>query len=202
MRGFIMAKRKKHDLKAFEEYLRHLYKTSEPQPFTTEEIELLLKSCVKPKDLAKYRNEMLVALMQEAHLRKQARAEACFRYPSQVHSLGELLNSVLVIKRIFISQLAQELEMTAEEIADYIENRPPTRPLREDQMKKLAELTGIALEEIRRIAGETVKSAEVKTPASVEATSPKKPRRLYPMSSDHSAVWMIREEESSNYKKR
>jgi hypothetical protein len=103
MRGFIMAKRKKHDLKAFEEYLRHLYKTSEPQPFTTEEIELLLKSCVKPKDLAKYRNEKLVDLMQEAHLRKQARAEACFRDPSQVHSFGELLNSILVIKRIFVT---------------------------------------------------------------------------------------------------
>ena len=197
-----MAKRKKNDLKAFEGYLRHLYKTSEPQPFTTEEIELLLKSCVNPKDLAKYRNEKLIDLMQEAHHRKQARAEACFRDPSQVHSLGEVLNSILVIKRMFISQLAQELEMTAEEIEDYIENRLPTRSCREDQMQKLAGLTGIALEEIQRIASETAEAAKTKTSDSVETTPPRKPRRSYPTPSDYSnVVGMIHDEESSNYKK-
>jgi hypothetical protein len=201
MRGFIMAKRKKQDLKALEEYLRHLYKTSEPQPFTTEEIELLLKSYVKPEDLVKYRNEKLVDLMKKAHLQKQARAEACFRDPSKIHSLGELLNSILVIKRIFISQLAQELEMTAEEIEDYIENRLPTRSLHEDQVKKLAELTGIAIEEIRRIANETAMTAEMKSRAHVESkqeTAPSKPRQPYSTPSGHSTVWMIRDKESSN----
>lgn len=189
-----MARKTKQDLKAFEEYLRHLYKTSEPQPFTTEEIELLLKSCVKPKDLAQYRNDELVDLMTEAHLQKQARAEACFRDPSKVHSLGELLNSILVINRIFISKLAQELGMTAEEIENHIENRQPTRSLREDQMQKLAALTGIAIEEIRRIAGETVKRAELPAAQTVAA----KIRRPYPTAPDYAAAGMMREDNSEN----
>jgi len=200
-----MSKSNNQDIKAFEEYLRHLYKTSEPQPFTTEEIELLLKSCVKPKDLAKYRNDKLVDLMTEAHRQKLTRAEACFRDSSKVHSLGELLNSILVIKRIFISQLAQELEMTAEEIETHIENRLPRRSWREDQMQKLAALTGVAIEEIRRIAGETGKTAETKTRAAFESASkpaPKKPSRPYPMPSGYSGVGMMREENSSNGKKR
>jgi ElaB/YqjD/DUF883 family membrane-anchored ribosome-binding protein len=129
--------------------------------------------------------------------------DACdknFRNPAQMHSLGELLDSTLIIKNMFISQLAQELEMTAEEIEDYIEIRLPTRSLREDQMQKLAELTGIALEEIRRIAGETAKTAEMKTRAAVEATqepAPDKPRRPYPTPSGYYTVWIIRDEESS-----
>jgi len=199
-----MEKKHKQDLKAFEEYLRHLVKTSPYQPFTTEEIEQILTSYGKPKNLKKYRNEKLVDLMKEAHLQKQARAEACFRDSSKVHSLGELLNSILVIKRIFISQLAQDLEMTADEIENYIENRQPTRSWREDQMQKLAALTGIAIEEIRRIAGETAKTAETKTRAAVESTpepAPRKPRRPYPNPSGYSSVGMMREEESSNYKK-
>jgi len=197
-----MEKKHNQDLKAFEDYLRHLVKTSPYQPFTTEEIEQILASYGKPKDLKKYRNENLVDLMKEARLQKQARAEACFRYPSKVHSLGELLNSILVIKRIFISQLAQELGMKVEEIKDYIENRPLMQSLREEQIKKLAALTGIALEEIRRIAG---KSAATKTRAAVASilkTAFKKPPRPYPNPSDYSNVGMIGEEKSSNYKKR
>lgn len=140
--------------------------------------------------------------MKEIHNQQLAQAEANFRKPAQMHSLGELLDGTLIIKNRFISQLAQELEMTVEEIEGYIENRLPKRSLREDQIKKLAELTGIAIDEIRRIAGETAKAAEMKTSAFVETTPPTKPQRPYPMPSDHSTVWMIRDEESSNYKKR
>jgi len=200
-----MRKRNKQDLEDFEKYLRHLVQTSEPQPFTTEEIELILKSCVKPKDLAKYRDDSLAALMEEAYAQQLAQAEANFRNPSQMHSLGEFFDSTLIIKNIFISQLAQDLEMTAEEIEDHIENRRATRSLREDQMQKLAALTGIAIEEIRRIAGETAETAEMKTRAAVESTTgpaPRKPRRPYPNSSGYSSVGMMREEKSSNYKKR
>lgn len=197
-----MAKRNKQDLGSFIKHLRHLVQTSEPQPFTTEEIELILKSCVKPKDLAKYRNDKLAAFMEEAYAQQHAQAEDNFRNPAQMHSLGELLDSTLIIKNMFISQLAQELDMTAEEIEDYIENRLPPRPLREDQRQKLVELTGIELDEIRRIAGETAKAAEKKTPASIEATPPRKPPRPYPIPSGYSSIGMIREEGSSKYKKR
>lgn len=200
-----MAKQPKHDLKAFEAYLRHLVQTSEPRPFTTEEIWQILHRHGMPKNLSQYRDERRIEIMKEIHNQQLAQVEANFRNPSQIHSLGKLFDSTLTIKNMFISQLAQELEMTAEEIEDYIENRRPTRPWREDQMQKLAELTGITLEEIRRIAGETAKAAETKTPTSVEATpepAPKKSRRPYPMPSDHSTVWMIRDEKSSNYKKR
>jgi hypothetical protein len=103
---------------------------------------------------------------------------------------------------MFISQLAQELEITAQEIEDYIENRLPTRFWRDDQMQKLAVLTGIAIDEIRRIAGETAKVAEKKTSAAVDTTPPRKARRPYPMPSDHSNIWMISDEKSSNYKKK
>jgi len=200
-----MTKRNKQDLEDFEKYLRHLVQTSEPQPFTTEEIELILKSCVKPKDLAKYRDDSLAALMEEAYAQQHAQAEANFRNPSQIHSWGELLDSTLIIKNMFISQLAQALEIPVEEIENYIENRQPTRSLREDQMQKLAALTGIAIEEIRRIAGESAKTVETKTRAAVESTSkpaPGKPSRPYPNSSGYSSVGMMREEKSANYKKR
>lgn len=199
-----MTKRNKQDLEDFENYLRHLMQTSEPQPFTTEEIELILKSCVKPKDLAKYRDDSLAALMEATHAQKHTQAEANFRNPSQMHSLGELLDSTLTIKNIFISQLAQALEIPVEEIEGCIENRQPTRSLREDQMQRLAALTGIAIEEIRRIAGETAKTVETKTRAAVESTpetAPRKPQRPYPNPSGYSSVGMVREE-SSNYKKR
>jgi len=197
-----MTKRNKQDLEDFEKCLRHLVQTSEPQPFTTEEIELILKSCVKSKDLAKYRNDKLAALMEKTYAQQHAQAEANFRNPAQMHSMGELLDSTLIIKKTFISQLAQDLEMTAEEIENHIENRLPTRSLREDQMQKLAALTGIAIEEIRRITGET---AETKTRAAVESTpkpAPRKPPRPYPNPSGYSSVGMMREEKSSNYKKR
>jgi len=200
-----MTKRNKQDLEDFENYLRHLVQTSEPQPFTTEEIALILKSCVKPKDLAKYRNEKLAALMEETYAQQHAQAEANFRNPSQMHSLGELLDSTLIIKNMFISQLAQLLEMTTEEIENYIENRQPPRSWREDQIKKLAALTGIAIEEIRRIAGETAKTAETKTRAAAESTqasTSRKSPRPYPNPSGYSSVGMMREEKSSNYKKR
>jgi hypothetical protein len=197
-----MAKQNKQDLESFIKHLRHLVQTSEPRPFTTEEIELILKSCVKPKDLAKYRDEKLADLMEEAYTQQHDKAEANFRNPAQMHSLGELLDSTLIIKNMLISQLAQELEMTVEEVEDYIENRSLTQTLRDDQMQRLAALTGIALEEVRRIADETIKTGEVKTPASVEATPPRKPPRPYPMPSGYSSIGMIREEESSKYKKR
>jgi plasmid maintenance system antidote protein VapI len=197
-----MAKRNKQDLESFIKHLRHLMQTSEPQPFTTEEIELILKSCVKPKDLAKYRNDKLATIMEEAYAQQRAQAEANFRNPAQMHSLGELLDSTLIVKRIFISQLAQALDLTSEEIEDYIENRLPTRSWREDQIQKLAELTGIEIDEIRRIVSETAKADELKTRTTVEATpahSPSKPRRPYPTTSGYSSVGMIRDGESENY---
>jgi len=199
-----MAKKPKQDLKAFEAYLRHLYETSPYRPFTTEQIERILTSFGTPKDLSKYRNEKLIPLMKEIHAQQLAQAEANFRIPSQMHSLGELLDSTLTIKNIFISKLAQELGMTAEEIEDHIENRQPTRSWREDQMQKLATLTGIAIEEIRRIAGETAKAAETKTRTAAESTQApalRKSPRPYPNPSGYSSVGMMREEKSSHYKK-
>lgn len=196
-----MAKQYKSKRNAFEEQLLHLVKTAPRRPFTSEEVMQILARYGEPPDWAKQMDEKLIAKIDEAKTRRLAQAEANFRDPQQMHSLGELLDSMLIIKNIFISQLARELEMTAEEIEDYIENRLPTRAWREDQMKKLAELTGITIDEIRRIAGETAKADKVKTPASVEASSPRKPRRPYPMPSGYSSVGMIRDEESSNYKK-
>jgi hypothetical protein len=93
-----MAKRKQQDLESFIKHLRHLVQTSEPHPFTTEEIELILKSCVKPKDLAKYRNEKLAALMEETYALQHAQAEANFRNPVQIRTLGELFESALIFK--------------------------------------------------------------------------------------------------------
>jgi len=180
-----MAKKPKQALKAFEEYLRHLVQTSPYQPFTTEEIELILKSYGTPKDLKKYRNEKLVSLMKEAHTQQLAQAEANFRNPERMHSLGELLDGTLVIKNMFISQLAQELEMPVEEIEGYIENRPPAKPLTETQLVKLVEMTSLAIEEIRRIANETVKRAE--THEKTKAV-PAKSRRPYPTATDYSPL--------------
>jgi hypothetical protein len=197
-----MAKQARQNRNAFEEYLRQLVKTSESRPFTTEEIWQILHRHGMPKDLSKYRDERRIEIMKEIHAQQLAQAEANFHNPSQMHSLGELLDSTLIIKNMFISQLAQELEMTAEEIEDYVENRPPAKSLREDQMQKLAKLTGIEINEIRRIASETAKTAETKPPAAVEATPPRKPPRPYPMPSGYSSVGMIRDEESSKYKKR
>jgi len=200
-----MAKKPKQDLKASEAYLRHLYETSPYRPFTTEQIERILTSFGTPKDLSKYRNEKLIPLMKKIHDQQFAQAEANFRNPAQMHSLGELLDGTLIIKNMFISQLAQELGMTAEEIENYIENRPPSRSWREDQMQKLAALSGIAIEEIRRIAGETGKTAEAKTRAAVKSASQpalRKPSRPYPLPSGYSGVGMMREEKPSNDKKR
>ncbi len=190
---------------AFEEHLLHLVKTSPRRPFTSEEVMQILARYGEPPDWAKKTDEKLIAKINEAKTQRLAKAEANFRNPSQIHSLGELFESTLTIKNIFISHLAQALDMTAEEIEDYIENRQPKRSLREDQMQKLAELTGITIEEIRRIAGETAKTAEMKTRAAVESAqepAPGKPRRPYPMPSGYSSVGMIRDKESSNFKKR
>jgi hypothetical protein len=193
-----MAKKPKQDLKAFEAYLRHLYETSPYRPFTTEEIELILRSYGTPKDLKKYRNEKLVSLMKEIHDQQQAQAEAHFRDPSQIRSLGELFESTLTIKNLFISQLAEAVDMPVEEIEDYVENRLPVRRLSEAQMKKLAEQTGITIDEIRRINADTIKRAELEAPtandSAAKSQSPKS-GRPYP-TSEHSAVWMIREEQS------
>lgn len=192
-----MAKKPKQDLKAFEAYLRHLYETSPYQPFTTEEIELILKSYGTPKDLKKYRDKKLVSLLKEAHVQKHAQAEAHFRDPSLIRSLGELFESTLTIKNIFISQLAEAVDMPVEEIEDYVENRLPVRRLSEAQMKKLAELTSIAIDEIQRINADTIKRAEQEAQTANESAaksqSPKS-RRTYP-TTDHSAVWMISEEQ-------
>jgi len=189
-----MAKKPKQDLKAFEEYLRRLVETSPYQPFTTEEIELILQSYGTPKDLKKYRNEKLVSLMAEVHAQQLAQAEANFRNPAQMHKLGELLDSTLIITNMFISQLAQALDMTAEEIEDYIENRLPAKMMSEAQLVKLAELTGIAIEEIRRIANETLKRAETYTTTKSASAKP----RPYPTAVDYSAVGMIRDEKTEN----
>jgi hypothetical protein len=193
-----MAKKRKQDLKAFEEYLRHLVEISPYRPFTTEQIERILISFGIPKNLKKYRNEKLVSLMKEIHDQQLAQAEAHFRDPSQIRSLGELFESALTIKNIFISQLAEAVDMTVEEIEDYVENRLPARLLSEVQMKKLAELTSIAIDEIRRINGDTIKRAEQEAPTasdSVAQSQSPKSRRPYP-TTEHSAVWMIREEQS------
>jgi len=194
-----MAKKPKQDLKVFEEYLRHLVETSPYRPFTTEQIERILTSFGTPKDLSQYRDERRIEIMKEIHDQQLAEAEANFRNPSQMHSLGELFDSTLTIKGMFISQMAQELEMPVEEIEDHIENRQPARPLRENQVQKLAELTGIAIDEIRRIARETTTAAEMKTPAFVESTPKptlRKPPRPYPEPSGYSIAGMLREDNS------
>jgi len=199
-----MARLYKNKRNAFEEHLLHLVKTSPKRPFTSEEVIQILTRYGEPPDWAKQPDEKLIARINEAQTQRLAKAETNFRNPAQMQSLGELLDSTLTIKNMFISQLAQELEMTAEEIEDHIENRRPTRSLREEQMQKLAALTGIAIEEIRRIAGETAKTAETKTRAAVESTpepTSRKSPRPYPNPSGYSSVGMMREEESSNYKK-
>ncbi|MGH7453043.1 MAG: hypothetical protein ACRENG_16965 [bacterium] len=193
-----MAKKRKQDLKAFEEYLRHLVETSPYRPFTAEQIERILQSFGVPKDLSKYRDERRIEIMKEIHDQQLAQAEAHFRDPSQIRSLGELFENTLTIKNIFISQLAQAVDLTVEEIEDYVENRLPVRRLSEAQIKKLAELTGIAIDEIRRINADTLKRAEQEAQTANESTAksqPPKSRRPYP-TTDHSAVWMIREERS------
>jgi hypothetical protein len=192
-----MAKKRKQDLKAFEEYLRHLVEISPYRPFTTEQIERILISFGTPKDLKEYRNEKLVSLMKEIHDQQLAQAEAHFRDPSQIRSLGELFESTLTIKNLFISQLAEAVDIPVEEIEDYVENRLPARRLSEVQMKKLAKLTGIAIDEIRRINADTIKRAEQEAPTANEAaakTQSSESRRPYP-TTEHSAVWMIREEQ-------
>jgi len=185
-----MAKQRKQYLKAFEEYLRHLVETSPYRPFTTEQIERILKSFGIPKDLSQYRDEKRIEIMKEIHAQQLAQAEANFRNPSQMHSLGELFESTLTIKNIFISQLAQEMEIAVEEIEGYIENRPPAKPLTETQLVKLVEMTSLAIEEIRRIANETVKRAE--THEKIKSV-PTKSRRPYPTATGYSAASMIRE---------
>jgi len=199
-----MARPYKSKRNAFEEHLRHLVKTSPPRTFTSEEVMQILTRYDEPPDWAKQTDEKLIARINEAATQRLAKAETNFRNPAQMHSLDELLDSTLTIKNMFISQLAQDLEMAAEEIENHIENRQPPRSLREDQMQKLAALTGIAIEEIRRIADETAETAETKTRAAVGSTpkpAPRKPPRPYPNPSGYSSVGMRREEESSNYKK-
>jgi hypothetical protein len=189
-----MAKRNKW--RAFEEHLLNLVKTSPQRPFTSEEVLQILTRYGEPPDWAKQPDDRLIARLKEMHARKLTQAEAHFRDPSQIRSLGALFESTLTIKNIFISQLAQAVDMTVEEIEDYVENRLPARRLSEAQMKKLAELTGIAIAEIRRIANETAKRAE--TPAAAKSASAKY-KRPYPMATDYSAVGMIREEHSKKY---
>ena len=79
-----------------------------------------------------------------------------------------------------------------------VENRLSAQRLSEVQMKKLAELTGIAIDEIRRINTDTIKRAEQEAQTANEfaakSQSPKS-RRPYP-TTDRAAVWMIREERS------
>jgi len=200
-----MARPYKNKRNAFEEHLLHLVKTSPKRPFTSEEVIQILTRYGEPPDWTKQTDEKLIARINEAQTQRLAKAKTNFRNPAQMHSMGELIDSTLIIKNMFISQLAQELEMTAAEIEDHIENRQPTRSLREDQMQKLAALTGIAIEEIRRIAGEIAKTAETKTRTAAESTqapAPRKPSRPYPNPSGYSSVGMMREEKSSNYKKR
>jgi hypothetical protein len=196
-----MTKQYKNKRNDFEEQLLHLAKTAPRRPFTSEEVMQILTRYGEPPEWAKQTDEKLIAKINEAKTRRLAKAEANFRNPTQIHSLGELFESTLIIKNMFISQLAQALDLTREEIEGYIENRLPTRSWREDQIKKLAELTGIEIDEIRRMANETAKAAELKTRATVEATpapSPSKPRPPYPTTSGYSSVGMIRDGESEN----
>ncbi|MDZ7304766.1 MAG: hypothetical protein ONB44_21770 [candidate division KSB1 bacterium] len=183
--------------KEFEDLLLRLTKISPRKSFNSEEVLQILTRYGEPPNWAKKTDEKLLAKINEAKTRRLAKAKANFCNPAQMHSLSELLDSTLIIKKMFISQLAHELDMTAEEIEDCIENRPPAQILREDQMQKLTELTGIALEEIRRIAAETAEAAEMKTHAASETTQ-KPPRRPYPLPSAHSTVGIIRDGESTN----
>jgi len=197
-----MAKQYKIKRNAFEEHLLHLAKTSPKTPFTSEEVTQILARYGEPPDWAKQTDEKLMTRLSEVKTQRLAKAEVNFRNPSQMRSLGELLESTLIFKNMFISQLTQAVDMTSEEIENYIENRPQTRSLSEDQLKKLAALTGIAIEEIRRMVGETT---ETKTRAAAESTPESARRKLprpYPNPSGYSSVGMMREEKSSSYKKR
>ncbi len=190
-----MAKQYNSKFNAIEEYLRQLVRTSPKKPFNSEEVMQILTRYGEPSEWAKQQDENLIEKIKEAHAQKCAQAEAHFRDPSQIRSLGELFESTLTIKGIFISQLAQALGMAVEEIEAYVEYRLPARPLNEAQMAKLAEVTGIAIDEIHRIAAETAKHAPTDSESAAKSASPKV-RRPYPTATDQSAVWMIREKGS------
>lgn len=167
-----------------EEHLLQLVKVSPRKPFTSEEVIQILTRHGEPPDWAKQMDEKLIVKIKTAQTQRLAKAEANFRHPSQMHSLGALFESTLTIKNMFISQLAQELDMPVQEIEDYIENRLPAKPLSEAQLMKLAEMTSLAVAEIGRIANETAKPASAKS------------RRPYPTAADYSATWMVHEDNS------
>lgn len=156
-----MAKKSRSNLAAFEEYLLNLVKTSEPRPFTADEVWQIMHRHGMPSDLSPYHDEERIAIMKRIHAEQLARAEANFREPSRMHAFGELLESTLVLKDLFISQLAEQSGISVEEIEAYVEKRLPAQPLRDDQLARLAEVSGIALAEIRRIAMETTMMKEV-----------------------------------------
>lgn len=145
----------------------------------------------KPKDLSQYQNPNLVPLFKKLHAEQRARAEGNFHEPSRMHALGELFDSILVLKDLFISQLAEQSGISVEEIEAYVEERLPARPLRDDQLARLANISGIALAEIRRIATETAQRDEVEPIASKSA----RPYRFDPSSF---GAGMIRDSEDKS----
>ncbi len=141
-----------------------------------------------PKDLSQYQNPGLVPLFKKLHAEQLVRAQENFREPSRMHSLGELLESTLVLKGLFISQLAQQSGISVEDIEAYIEKRSPSQPLQETQLVRMAEISGLALEDIRRITAETAQSEEVKQVAT-------QPMRPYGFDPNRFATGMIRDAE-------
>jgi plasmid maintenance system antidote protein VapI len=190
-----MSKKVKSDSTELEEYLRGLVQTSERNPFTTEEISQILTRHGIPKDLSSHRNDNLVELMKQLHAEQLARAEANFHTPERMHTLGELLESTLILKGLFISQLAKQIELAVEEIENLIENRPLRHPLGAQQLVRLAEVAGLALTEIQRIAAETAtRDRSRKDPVRTQNTSSKQ-SKTYPTNRDRPGMGMIRDSE-------
>lgn len=169
-------------------YLRRLSHDAPFEPFTAEEIAMILSRHGRPQDLSQYQNPNLVPLLKKFHAEQLARAEANFREPSRMHALGELLESTLVLKDLFISQLAEQSGISVEEIEAYVEKRLPAQPLRDDQLARLAEVSGLALAEIRRIATETRQRDQAERSTS-------KPARPYRFDPSTFGAGMIRDSE-------
>lgn len=186
-----MAKKSGNDSAAFEDYLLQLARTSEARPFTAEEVWQILHRHGMPKDLASYRDEKRIEAMKQIHAEQRARAEADFCEPSRMRALGELLESVLVLKGLFISQLAQRTGISVEDIESYVEKRLPSQPLQEAQLARLAEISGLALEEVRRIALATPQHEEEQSAKTNRASA--KPPRVYPTGPSRFGAGMIRD---------
>lgn len=178
---------------AFIEDLRQLSQNTPLQPFTTKEVEQILVRHGTPKDLSRYENPKLVPLLKQLHIEQLARAEANFRAPERMHTLGELFNSTLILTGLFISQLAEQIDLSVAEIDDYIEHRSLRPPLSEKQIVRLTEVTGIALVEIRRIAAETATREQPNEDSVRTQSAASKPGRTYSTDYNRSGMGIIRD---------